>query len=58
MGDIREITRAQKLQKIHIFLEKYAKTGGFQRFYPKSWDICAGHPEKELAQKLQFFSIF
>ena len=31
---------AQKLQKIALFLEKMLKIGGFETFWPKSWDIC------------------
>ena len=41
MADMRDPQVAQKLQKIALFLEKMLKIGGFETFWPKSWDICS-----------------
>jgi len=50
MGDMRA---AQKLQKIAVFLRKLLKIGGFERFSPKSWDICGISAETSCVRNLR-----
>jgi len=48
----------KKLQKIALFSRKLLKIGGFERFYPNSWDIYGTLHGFGNAQKLHFFSRF